>query len=1098
MATLNFTNTNNAQARKRNSGYDLWKEAGNPGTEQDYELALHGISVAQVALYKRAASTPNRYDDDGGSTITYTFESGSIAFANPDSQDPDFDANSGWCRKMYPGSDDIYVVYASANANGPTDVIPASQFSSPALLSMAGAQGPAGTSGCIVPIYKASSTDPHPSSMPTRDDVKFTFASGAISNLDNGWYKEPPEGDKIWCSTACASGTGTYATILHTAWSEPTVWKEKGADAISYWLEKSATIISKDTNNSNALNPTSVNVNAKMNEGGTTSAYAGTIKLYADGTEISPASSTSTSITFNTSASVAVYTIKLFAGSTELDAETIPVIATGKNGTNGANAMTAVLTNDSAQVPTDKDGNVPAGVTFPSSTIELYRGGTKVTDATYPTLTTQDYSGCTISQNGATVTLTGITSDYATVNLKVSYGNNTYTKQFTITKQKQGLTGTPSYVYDFEMTSQTYARNKRLTGKNQISLTEDIQGYTMYSMKWTISPNNCAASFDPSDTTIKISTSSNPTLYIPYNESSIVTVTLSDDTVSTTITPVSKEISPIDETEYNHDFGLVSSAPVTYTDKQGRTCGLLSGDYFVASAVFSIGSENTVIGYPYIYDNSWGLLNISSTNDPTEAEKLLQCISDIMSYNTGKQPTDPDYINIPSSSPLYTWCVNFVAQTAVINALFSKAITLLTGGSFKSAQLTYDSTDPRFVSDGFILDSNGEAKLGKAYLRDIKIRCTDTNSVILLETQEYQPASTSISCSSKTNWCANDLYNALPSTSQTGTYNSGSSLKLMKNTQTEGTVSQVSDYSYGVYYWATGSTSTELADGNQYTIPYSGWYYINSTKKNTSYATSCAYITGGGTTILSGNTYDDVKTIYNSSFNYYITSIGKHVYLASGTVLTMHAQYVNSDICIAIEKGSVGMFDSSNWTTDHSSTDGWIVKHRVLYKQFRKNCYYSGRLIVDSSGSFTGFDSNNYKNYASINGWYNNLTAGKQTDLENSTITISGTSYTVNSVTKSSGLLEFYDSNGNKHQFAGPSTSNEGGDVGWYNITGTLYPVGQKSSLNTHNLNATEDDSDIGADKAYRYIYAKKFAGNVNGTNVSDGTSYNVWGAVFN
>ena len=447
MSTLTFIGK--SQTRKRNSGYDLWKEAGNPGTEQDYELALHGISVAQVALYKRASSTPNRYDDDGGSTVTYTFDSGSIVFANPDPLDPEVDANSGWHNKMYAGSDDIYVVYASANANGPTDIIPASQFSPPALLSMAGAQGPAGTSGCIVPIYKASSTDPYPSYMPTRDDVKFTFATGVITNLDNGWYKDAPAGDKIWCSTACASGTGTYATILHTAWSKPTEWKEKGADAIYCWLEKSATIISKDTNNSNTLNPTSVTVNAKKNEGGTTSAFAGTIKLYADGTEISPTSSTSTSISFNTSSYVAVYTIKLFAGSTELDSETIPVIATGKNGTNGANAMTAVLTNDSAQVPTDKDGNVPIGVTYPSSTIELYRGGTKVTDATYPTLTAQDYSGCTISQSGATVTLTGITSDYATVNLKVSYGNNTYTKLFTITKQKQGLTGATGVGVDY-------------------------------------------------------------------------------------------------------------------------------------------------------------------------------------------------------------------------------------------------------------------------------------------------------------------------------------------------------------------------------------------------------------------------------------------------------------------------------------------------------------------------------------------------------------------------------------------------------------------------------------------------------------------------
>lgn len=111
------------------------------------------------------------------------------------------------------------------------------------------------------------------------------------------------------------------------------------------------------------------------------------------------------------------------------------------DGEDGAAALVAVLTNDSAQVPTDKDGVVSSGVVYPSTTIELYEGGTKITSATYPTLTSSDYTGCTISQNGATVTLTSMTADYATVNLKVSYNDKTYSKQFTITRQKQGNTG---------------------------------------------------------------------------------------------------------------------------------------------------------------------------------------------------------------------------------------------------------------------------------------------------------------------------------------------------------------------------------------------------------------------------------------------------------------------------------------------------------------------------------------------------------------------------------------------------------------------------------------------------------------------------------
>ena len=665
-----------------------------------------------------------------------------------------------------------------------------------------------------------------------------------------------------------------------------------------------------------------------------------------------------------------------------------------------------------------------------------------------------------------------------------------------ITKTYIGENGEPADLIELTLSSQTYAENLRLNGTTEVKATVSLQG--VYSSgNLSVFSGNTSLSYitkvnstvkNPPVSSVSVRDGDVVTISIPNTYTNPVTIQLASSTPTASI---SKVCNPVDETEYDIDFGTVDTLPTSYTDSSGRTCSLLSGDYFVARAVFNIGTDNSVIGYPYIYVvDSWSLLDISDTIDPTDAEKLLNCLSNILSNNAGKQPTDTGYINLTSTSPIYTWCKNFVAQTAVINTLFSRAITLLTGGSFKSAELTYDSSDPRFVSEGFILNSNGEAKLGKAYLRDIKIKCSDSQSVILLETQEYQPSSTSIACSSKTNWSGKDLYNALTSSS-TGSYNSGTTYYISKNSEAEETISEASQSEYGIYYLDSGSTSKQGVDGAQFTIPYSGWYYIKSTKTDSSYATACAYITsGGGTTVLSGNSYDGVKTTYNSTYSWYITTICKRVYLTAGTVLTMHVQYIRSRISIGIEKGSIGMFDN-NWTTDQ--VDPGTIKHKSLYRQFRYNCFYSGRLLTSN-----GFDSNNYKNYASINGWYNNLLQGKQTDLENSTITIDGTSYTVKSVIKSSGLLEFFDSNGTSHTFNGPSTSSEGDDVGWYNISGTLYPVGQKSSLNTHNLNATQNDSDIGADKAYRYVYATKFAGNVNGTNVSDGTQYNVWGAVFN
>jgi len=274
-------------------------------------------------------------------------------------------------------------------------------------------------------------------------------ASWSFSHITSD-YSDVKVGDSCWmrCTNVTKNGYTYVGMVVASISSTALVAAsglgiidkgDTGDDAISYWLEKSATIISKDTNNSNVLTPSSVTVTAKKNVGGTTSDFTtGTIKLYANGTEISPASSTSSSITFNPSASVSTYVIKLFSGSIELDAESIPIIATGKNGTNGVNAIIAVLTNDSAQVPTDSSGNNP-DFTTATTTIEIYEGGNKVTPTSYGP---HVCSNCTVNAtNAASVTVTGMSANSATVTLKAAYGGKTYSKVFTISKQKQGIQG---------------------------------------------------------------------------------------------------------------------------------------------------------------------------------------------------------------------------------------------------------------------------------------------------------------------------------------------------------------------------------------------------------------------------------------------------------------------------------------------------------------------------------------------------------------------------------------------------------------------------------------------------------------------------------
>jgi len=231
MSDLTFIGT--SQARKRNSPYDIAVENGFVGTEQQYELYIHGLTVAQVVLYKRSATTPNSYSTDNGSTVTYTFSNGNISFAGSD---------AGWHTSPYSDNGDLYVIYASANSKDSYDTILPTEWSTPVILSEEAVAGDPGNNVCIVMIYNASSSSP---TLPSQQTT-FTFSTGDITGLDNNWVKTPASGDKVWISTAVAMSQGSSANIPASSWSTPVVWKEKGADgatisSIEYGVSDSST-----------------------------------------------------------------------------------------------------------------------------------------------------------------------------------------------------------------------------------------------------------------------------------------------------------------------------------------------------------------------------------------------------------------------------------------------------------------------------------------------------------------------------------------------------------------------------------------------------------------------------------------------------------------------------------------------------------------------------------------------------------------------------------------------------------------------------------------------------------------------------------------
>jgi hypothetical protein len=99
--------------------------------------------------------------------------------------------------------------------------------------SKAGAPGTAGTNGLTnasVFIYRRSATTP---ALPTTTST-YTFVTGDITGLDNGWTRSVPSGTlPLYVAVAVASSSGTTDTIAAGEWSSPVVLAQDGAAGLN-------------------------------------------------------------------------------------------------------------------------------------------------------------------------------------------------------------------------------------------------------------------------------------------------------------------------------------------------------------------------------------------------------------------------------------------------------------------------------------------------------------------------------------------------------------------------------------------------------------------------------------------------------------------------------------------------------------------------------------------------------------------------------------------------------------------------------------------------------------------------------------------------
>lgn len=183
-----------------------------------------GTNNAIVYAYRRSASAPSGLPG----AVDYDFTTATITTATL--------ANS-WSKTVPAGTDPLYVTAATANSTTSTAAIAAGAWSAAVVLAQNGANGANGTNGsngvaglnsAPVLIYQRTGS----ATAPTRPSVAttYTFATGGLTGLNNGWTATVPAsgGAYLHVSTATASATTATDSIPAAEWAAVTLMAQDG------------------------------------------------------------------------------------------------------------------------------------------------------------------------------------------------------------------------------------------------------------------------------------------------------------------------------------------------------------------------------------------------------------------------------------------------------------------------------------------------------------------------------------------------------------------------------------------------------------------------------------------------------------------------------------------------------------------------------------------------------------------------------------------------------------------------------------------------------------------------------------------------------
>ena len=137
--------------------------------------------------------------------------------------------------------------------------------------------------------------------------------------------------------------------------------------------------------------------------------------------------------------------VRYYVNDKIFDEMTLVKLADGANGSNGADAYTVTLTNESHTVVCENNGTPSTGELDKAFTdVVVYKGTNTVTNFTIAKGDGADApSGCTISIDNTAkrVKVTGLTADSAKATLVITVDGKTFKKVFTITKSKKAING---------------------------------------------------------------------------------------------------------------------------------------------------------------------------------------------------------------------------------------------------------------------------------------------------------------------------------------------------------------------------------------------------------------------------------------------------------------------------------------------------------------------------------------------------------------------------------------------------------------------------------------------------------------------------------